>query len=162
LFGEGYELVYEDSLGELEVSVYFAQAAGERQAARAAHGWGGDRLYAYRDADGVIAIVWISTWDDESEAIQAEEAALRVLNAAPKPARASQLVERSGRALLIARNLPARLHAGVRDRFLIWASTEQAPKKQRPDRKLAPDAPPDALPDRATRANSLEDRAATP
>lgn len=132
--GDGYALVHEDSLGELEMIVYFAQAGGERAATRAAQGWGGDRLYAYRGAGGAAAAVWLSTWDDEREAAQAEEAALRVVGASKRRERAGHFVLRKGRAVLIARNVPKALHNGVRERFASWAEGAQTPlATARPD-----------------------------
>jgi hypothetical protein len=125
--GDGYELVHEDSLGELELSVYFGQAGSERAAKRAAHGWGGDRLYAYRSTAGQITIVWLTTWDDEREAAQASAAAQLVLESAPKPERAEQLVALEGRAVLIARQLPEALHEDLRARFARWANSDAPP-----------------------------------
>jgi hypothetical protein len=122
--GEGYELVHEDSLGELELSVYFGQASGDRAAKRAAHGWGGDRLYAYRGASDDAAIVWLTTWDDEREAVQAHEAAQRVVSAAPARERAQHFVARTGRAVLMLRHTPPELHGDVHARFVSWASND--------------------------------------
>jgi hypothetical protein len=124
--GEDYELVHEDSLGELELSVYFGQASGDRAARRAANGWGGDRLYAYRGASEDAAIVWLTTWDDEREAVQAHDAAQRVVSAAPARERAQHFVARSGRAVLILRHTPPELHADVHARFVSWASSDGA------------------------------------
>jgi len=125
--GAGYDLVHEDSLGELELSVYFGQVGNERAAKRAAHGWDGDRLYAYRGPSGAISIVWLTTWDDEREAVQATEAAEHVLSSAPKAEQAHQLVAREGRALLIARQLPAALHTDIRSRFERWVNSDPQP-----------------------------------
>lgn len=125
LLGTDYELLHEDTLGELELSVYFGQAGGERAAQRAAQGWGGDRLYAYRAPNHKVAIVWLMLFDDEREAREAEEAALRVRSAAAESERADQLAERSGRALLVLRHVPAALHAAVRARFEQWAEATQ-------------------------------------
>ena len=119
--GTGYELLHEDTLGELEIGVYFGAAAHEAAAARAAQGWGGDRLYAYRGTDQRIAIVWLTTWDDEREAREAEQAAARVAAVATANARAEQLVARAGRAVLVLRQVPSALHESVRKRFERWA-----------------------------------------
>ena len=86
--GAGYELLHEDTLGELEMRVYFGAAAQEAAAQHAAQGWGGDRLYAYRGADQKVAIVWLTIWDDEREAREAEQAAERVAATAAASARA--------------------------------------------------------------------------
>jgi hypothetical protein len=125
--GGGYRLVHEDSLGELELSVYFGQVGSERAAKRAAYGWDGDRLYAYRGPSGAISIVWLTTWDDEREAMQATDAAQAVLASAPKTERMQQMVAREGRALLIARQLPATLHDEIRTRFERWVNSDPQP-----------------------------------
>lgn len=121
--GKSYELLYEDTLGELEMGVYFALGSAEPVAQRAVSGWGGDRLYAYRSAQGKTAIVWLTVWDDEREATEAEQAADRTLGTAPASERAQHLVARAGRALLLLRSVPGELHASVRDRFEQWAKS---------------------------------------
>ncbi len=131
--GEGYALLHEDTLGELELSVYFGQTGSERAAQRAAEGWGGDRLYAYRAADQSVAILWLAVFDDESEAKEGMEAAVRVRAAAPEPARVTHVVERRGRAVLILRNVPAPMHAALRARFEQWADAQQPAAALRAD-----------------------------
>ncbi|HMI93060.1 MAG TPA: hypothetical protein VK509_16935, partial [Polyangiales bacterium] len=44
--GDSFRLVHEDTLGELELGVYFGLGGGGEAGARAAIGWAGDRLYA--------------------------------------------------------------------------------------------------------------------
>jgi hypothetical protein len=119
--GSGYELLHEDTLGELELRVYFGAGAQEAAAQHAAQGWGGDRLYAYRGADQKVAIVWLTTWDDEREAREAEQAAARVAATSAASARAEQLVERAGRAVLVLRQVPGPLQDALRKRFERWA-----------------------------------------
>jgi hypothetical protein len=103
--------------------VYFALGSAEPAAQRAVAGWGGDRLYAYRSTQGKIAIVWLTSWDDEQQAAEAEQAAARTLSAAPAAERTQQLVARAGRALLVLRSVPSELHAEVRDHFDQWAKS---------------------------------------
>jgi hypothetical protein len=117
LLGDGHELFYEDTLGELELSVYLGQAGKPEAAARAAQGWGGDRLYAYRDRDGQTAIVWLTAWDDAAEASEAEKSAALVVTASAAESRPGQRVERCGRALLVLRAVPPALHAAVHAGF---------------------------------------------
>ncbi len=65
------ELMYEDTLGELEVQIFLAQLRGADQVGYdAALGWGGDRYRVYRTADGP-ALVWYSVWDGELQAARA-------------------------------------------------------------------------------------------
>ncbi len=91
----------EDTLGELELSVWLALGTDHDRDASAGAGWGGDRLRVYRDANGATCSVWWTLWDDEAEAVEAESAATRV---------ATQLagthVRRAGRALAITIGAP--------------------------------------------------------
>ena len=96
----GWSVVEEDTLGELELAVFLARRVGEARGRAAAAGWAGDRLRVY-ERGGRGAAVWFTTWDDEAEAREAAAAA------AADP---SQRVERRGRAVLVLRGLPARLH----------------------------------------------------
>lgn len=109
----------EETLGELEMSIFFAQGRPRGSAERderAAEGWGGDRLRVYRDPAGQTSVVWFTVWDDEGEAREAEVAARAV---AGEPA---QQVTRAGRALLIVRDLPASLRAPVDLAFRAFAA----------------------------------------
>ena len=109
----------EETLGELEMSIWFAQAAARGSAERdetAAEGWGGDRLRVYRDASGRTSVVWFTVWDDEREAREAELAARALA------AEGAQQVTRIGRALLIVRDLPPSLRAPVEVAFRTFAA----------------------------------------
>jgi hypothetical protein len=92
----GWTVLEEETLGELEMGIWLA-ADGDRDEAAAA-GWGGDRLRVYRSGGG-LAYLWLSAWDDEAEAAEAEAAARR--------ARPEGTVERRGPWLLATRGLPA-------------------------------------------------------
>ena len=61
-----------------------------------------------------------TTWDDEREAREAEQAAERVASATAGD-RAEQLVARSGRAVLVLRQVPSALQDALRKRFERWA-----------------------------------------
>jgi hypothetical protein len=115
----GYEKIEEDTLGELEMKVYFGQLERDGVLPSAAEGWSGDRLRIYRapTEGGLSACVWFTAWDDESEAREAETAARRILEAVAQPERSSHRVERRGRALLIIRNLAPNLHAPIARSF---------------------------------------------
>ncbi len=116
----GYELADEDTLGELEIGVYFGQALDRERARQAAAGWGGDRLHMYRDQQGQTPIVWLTLWDDEKEAREAEEAAVLVLQKAEPERRTLFCVVRRGRAVLIVRHLPADLQPPVVEALMPW------------------------------------------
>lgn len=111
----------EDTLGELEMSIWFGLGAGHERDEGAAEGWGGDRLRVYRDAAGGTAVVWFTVWDDAGEAREAEAAARAVAAAMGPAGAASQRVERAGRALLIVRDLAPALHAPVQAEFARFA-----------------------------------------
>ncbi len=121
----GYQRIAEDTLGELELSVYLGQGSRTGTNEAAAAGWGGDHLVVYQRADAT-AIVWWTTWDSEADAIEVYRAAERV---APK--RSSSLVERRGRAVLIVRDLPPRLHRAVRKAFASFARSLQGRRPAR-------------------------------
>jgi hypothetical protein len=126
VLGKAYQLVHEDTLGELELSVYFGLGSPEPQAQRAADGWTGDRLYAYRAGGGKTAIAWLTVWRDEAQAIEAEQAAVRARDVSKVDAPAEQPVLRSGRALLMLRSVPNDLQPEARTRFQRWAEKLRA------------------------------------
>jgi hypothetical protein len=113
----GYRVHDEDTLGELELSIYLAQSTGEDRNLIAGEGWGGDRLRVYSGPNGQTAAIWFTTWDDEREAIEAEAAALRVRDLAPESRRATHRVRRVGRAVLIIRDLEPTLHGPIETSF---------------------------------------------
>jgi hypothetical protein len=113
LSAAGYEVVREDTLGELEMGVYFGQGAREADAKRAADGWDGDRLRVYRSATQPPAVVWLSVWDSERDAQEAEAAATHVARQAASPAPDRWEVVRKGKKLLIVRDLPPPLRARI-------------------------------------------------
>lgn len=111
----GWTPFEEDTLGELEMSIYFGGDAEDGRDAAAASGWGGDRIRVYRRGDA-SAVVWFSTWDRERDARTAEQAARRVAPDAP-----GSLVLRKRRALLILRGLPSALQPPVQRAFEAFA-----------------------------------------
>lgn len=60
-----YELVYENTLGAFETSLFFTMHGG---AAGAADGWDGDRYRLIEDGQGRRALLWWSVWDDTASA----------------------------------------------------------------------------------------------
>ncbi len=115
LLAAGYRVHDEDTLGELELSIYFAQSTGEDRNLSAGEGWGGDRLRVYSGPNGQTAAVWFTTWDDEREAIEAEAAASRVRDLSSHGA--THQVRRVGRAVLIIRDLEPTLHGPIESSF---------------------------------------------
>jgi len=115
LAAEGYEAIDTETLGELEMGVYFGLSREEDMDIAAAAGWDGDHLILYQHADQPDLALWWSVWDDESEAQEAEIAARRIRDMIPEDERPLHLVFRSGRYLLMAHGLPASLHEAARD-----------------------------------------------
>ncbi|MCB9619325.1 MAG: hypothetical protein H6724_07725 [Sandaracinus sp.] len=110
----GFERVDEDTLGELELSVFFARGTGEDTNAAAAAGWAGDLLRLYRAGDRP-AIVWVIRFDDPREATEAESALRRVADP-------NDRFHRVNRSLLVCRHVPEAAEAEV----LTWFRTEAA------------------------------------
>lgn len=126
MLGSDHILVLEDTIGELEISVYFGQVGRAGNARRAADGWSGDRVYVFRTPEGALAAVWITTWDDERQAIEAEIAAQAVLKADPSGLHERQTVLRDGSAVLIARGLAPDKLERVRELFRAWIGRGKA------------------------------------
>jgi hypothetical protein len=76
-------------------------------------GWDGDRLRVYRSPTEPPAVVWLTAWDTELDAQEAETAAHRVVTHTRSPAPDRWAVERKGRRVLIVRNLPGKLRSKV-------------------------------------------------
>ncbi|MFZ1866297.1 MAG: hypothetical protein WAU39_18905 [Polyangiales bacterium] len=111
----GFERADEDTLGELELSVYFGQEEPSGTNEPAAEGWGGDRLVVYvRGTEQ--AVVWWTTWDTDADAEEAYEAARTVSNRDK-----TVHVERKGRSVLISRGLPEKLERQVKGDFVEFA-----------------------------------------
>jgi hypothetical protein len=117
LTAAGYELVREDTLGELELGVYFGQGLDEEEARRAAEGWDGDRIRVYRAEGAPAAVVWLSVWDTEKDAEQAAAAADRVVRTGPKLWQARCGVVRRGRSVLMLRDVPPHVRAKLPQRI---------------------------------------------
>lgn len=64
----GWEVVYENDLGELETRIFLEEHLDDRARARAAaEGWDGDAYRLLRRAD-VDGLVWTSVWDSPGDA----------------------------------------------------------------------------------------------
>ncbi len=115
LLDAGFLRAAEDTLGELEISVYLGQREPSGTADVAAAGWAGDRIVVYTRGPET-AVVWWTTWDTEKDAEEAFHAAKRV-----SPDEETARVERKGRAVLIVRDLPPKLHRAVHGDFSSFA-----------------------------------------
>lgn len=122
LAAAGVATLTDDTIGELELGVYFGLALADADAKRAADGWGGDRVRILRDTSGALGAIWFTTWDTQAEAVEAEAAARRVMDTVPSAERATFAVRREGRSVLIVRALRAELHAAVLRAFTSGAA----------------------------------------
>ncbi|MGB5503129.1 MAG: hypothetical protein WBM75_12065 [Polyangiales bacterium] len=129
LVAAGFDRIEEDTLGELELSVYLGQGRASGTHEEAAAGWAGDHLVVYR-RDEKSAVIWWTSWDSELDAQEAFTAARSV---SPKDSNAR--VERRGRFVLIVRGLPHRLHRTARSDFNSFA---RSLKGRPPPPKLRP------------------------
>lgn len=109
----------DDTLGELEMSVYFGQLDPSGVDGAAAAGWGGDRIRIYRDTSGRGVVVWFTVWDSLRDASEAEAAAERIRSTIPEAMRATHRVVRRGKAVLILRGLAPDLHSEVVANFAV-------------------------------------------
>ena len=125
----GFARAAEDTLGELEIGVYLGQRRQSGTNETAAAGWAGDHLVVYV-RNGAAAVVWWTTWDTEQDADEAYRAARSVA-----PRGSASRVERKGRAVLIVRGMPPKLHRSVRHDFNAFArrvGSRPAPPELRP------------------------------
>lgn len=76
--GEGWELAYDNVLGEFDVYELFKPYLTDRGAKKAAAGWGGNSYHYYRNGDGDKLLVQAYAWDSEQDA--QEFAAAYVVN----------------------------------------------------------------------------------
>jgi hypothetical protein len=120
----GYQVAQEDTLGELEMSIFFNQALDQERAERAAAGWTGDRLRVYRNSAGITPVVWFTAWENERQAEEAEEAATKVFRGQTELAPGQSRVMRKGRAVLILRLLPSALQTEPIEAFKRWILKE--------------------------------------
>ena len=66
---DGWTLIVEDTLGELDVRLLAARALPAEGAARVGDGWAGDRLRAFARGDTVV-LVWMTVWDTPADAAE--------------------------------------------------------------------------------------------
>ncbi|RMG18431.1 MAG: hypothetical protein D6731_02030 [Planctomycetota bacterium] len=98
ILGEGAEVLYENVLGEFNVSILLRALGVKRAtAAKAAAGWDGDRFVGLGCKDGRTVVVWISTWDDAEEAAEFE----RTYRAALAAKHPDDVVERRGTEVVL-------------------------------------------------------------
>ena len=80
---EGWIVLHDDSLGELETGILLETHTGSRTAA---DGWDGDRFVLLENGDGSRALVWVSVWDSASQRDRFVEALEQGASGFPVPA----------------------------------------------------------------------------
>jgi len=143
----GYERVKTDVLGELQLSLYLGQGVEESVATRAAAGWGGDLLLAYRkDAGAPVVLVHLTAWDTEADAQEFANAQRHVLVAQKLKAKpgagedgpwsygdgkgAEWSVQRAGEAVLVLHGAPPALRAALQTE--VWERFRVGGKRVKP------------------------------
>ncbi len=86
---EGCEAVYENTMGELQLSILFEDLSDAPVDESAWEGWDGDRYLAVR-CHGVAALLWLTSWDSEEDA---REFAVAYRQIAPAVARRAGLAQ---------------------------------------------------------------------
>lgn len=81
--GKGWELVDQNTLGELNVQVMLGEFLSRKKypktIAKASAGWDGDRYAVYRKGE-LTAMALVTTWDTEEDAEEFAKAAVKALN----------------------------------------------------------------------------------
>lgn len=100
--GGDLEILYENTLGQMEVEVFLKEHLGPG-AEILARGWDGDRYLLLRDPGGEEGLVWVSMWDSAEERDRFVEALLPALHRFPEPGmlRAVQVLRRPGAILQV-------------------------------------------------------------
>lgn len=114
LADRGFRALPADTLGELEIAVYFGQALPMPAARRAAGGWDGDRLQTFVGPGGGLVVLWALWWDTVEDAREAATAARAVRARLSPDGQRMALVARHGARTLLARGLPPEFHEGLR------------------------------------------------
>ncbi len=81
IIGDGRRQVYDSAVGEFYLRQHLMTNLSRSRAARAATGWGGDRLRIYKDsATGELIWLWHLAWDSAGEAVEFAEEYRRFLD----------------------------------------------------------------------------------
>ena len=80
---DGWNRLYEDTLGELELGILLETVGASRSSAR---GWGGDRYVLLGDGDGHRSLAWFGVWDTKAQRDEFARAVESRLSAFPEQA----------------------------------------------------------------------------
>lgn len=96
----GWQTLYENTLGELELSIFLTEHLGWA-ADTAAVGWDGDRFRMLEGPSGERALVWYSVWDDTASADAFAESYRRILEVRPDRRGRVRRMEVRGRPVVL-------------------------------------------------------------
>ncbi|MDQ3817454.1 MAG: hypothetical protein M3362_07160, partial [Acidobacteriota bacterium] len=106
----GWKSVTSTPLGEIGVRGLLMAGVSEKDAARAAAGWGGDRAYLFERQGGAPLFVWKTVWDKPGDAVEffdAYNALSRrsgtLLSAGTESSEVAQTTWREGRRITVVR-----------------------------------------------------------
>jgi hypothetical protein len=136
-----WELVKENTLGELQTEILLRDKLGRGASAAAAAGWDGDtyRVYRRKAGDGKTLLVWVSTWDSEGEAAEFVRAARKIFPAESGGASPAGLrLTASGADVVIVYGIE---DEGLASAVLAWASRCARSPKRIQLRRFDPKAP---------------------
>jgi hypothetical protein len=85
--GAGWTQKIEDTLGEVNMQVWAAQASGPTASRRAAAGWGGDRVASFDGPNNAWAVFWRTEWDSATDASEFASVARAVVDGISAPGR---------------------------------------------------------------------------
>jgi hypothetical protein len=98
----GWRVVTSTPLGEIGVRGLLLEAVNERDATRAAAGWGGDRAFLFEREGGTPLFVWKTVWDRKTDADEFY-AAYNALQRNRKEGGRVTLVHRAGDSVTVVR-----------------------------------------------------------
>ncbi len=103
---EPWRIRYENTFGELELSIFLAQHLGDENRALA-RGWDGDRYALLQDSDGRQALAWYSVWDDATAADRFADGYRRTLERRTGRRALVERIELDGRPAVRIVDVPA-------------------------------------------------------
>lgn len=77
--GEGWELAYDNVLGEFDIMELFKPYLSGSETDLASEGWGGNNYHYYRNGDGDKLLVQDYAWDSEEDAVEFASAFVQYL-----------------------------------------------------------------------------------
>lgn len=134
----GYTLSTAGTLGELDTRVLLERCLDAETAARAAAGWAGDRYGVFAGPEHRLATAWVSAWDTEQDAREAEAALQKsaacwhdnALGVAQRDLTigAAIQVRREGKLVTFLRGFPATEQAALEPQLFALVGPEPKPR----------------------------------